>query len=495
MNCKNCGELLEEGAAVCPNCGEGCEVAENVKEETMTEETVAEEPRETVCGEAAETPAEESEISEEGEGLSYEFLSEEGTEVLEETAAEAAPVSPKKKTLLRVLAAVCCAALALALGLGVWMGMNGGLKPRANDVQRLDSYSAEGEKLLNAMDTVVAACGDAQLTNGVLQILYWNEVYRFLEEAGSYLSYMGLDLTKSLAEQYATEGGLSYQQELLRSALNNWHSYQALAKRGKAEGFQLSEASALQLASMSDSLTETALYYGMESAEELIQADMGPGATLEAYLDYLELYFYAMEYFDSVYLSMNPSQEEVSAYYDANSAAIDSTYGVSKDSGKLIDVRHILVMPKGGTKDEQGNTTYSDEEWEACRQAGEALLKQWKEGAADEAFFATLATENTEDPGSQSTGGLYTNVYQGQMVPEFNDWCFDESRQYGDTGLVRTDYGYHVMFYVAGEDGWYRAARQNMISEECTKLLQDAMADTTLEVEYRKIRLGEAKLG
>ena len=33
------------------------------------------------------------------------------------------------------------------------------------------------------------------------------------------------------------------------------------------------------------------------------------------------------------------------------------------------------------------------------------------------------------------------------MVTEFNDWCFDESRQPGDTGIVETSYGVHVMYF------------------------------------------------
>ena len=33
------------------------------------------------------------------------------------------------------------------------------------------------------------------------------------------------------------------------------------------------------------------------------------------------------------------------------------------------------------------------------------------------------------------------------MVAAFNDWCFDESRQTGDTGIVETNYGYHVMYF------------------------------------------------
>ena len=34
------------------------------------------------------------------------------------------------------------------------------------------------------------------------------------------------------------------------------------------------------------------------------------------------------------------------------------------------------------------------------------------------------------------------------MVKPFQDWSLDESRQTGDTGIVKTDYGYHIMYFV-----------------------------------------------
>jgi hypothetical protein len=253
----------------------------------------------------------------------------------------------------------------------------------------------------------------------------------------------------------------------------------------------LSDSSRAQIDAFPESIGETAGYYGYASADELIQAEMGPGSSVEEYVAYMELYFYAMEYFDSVYLSVNPTDEEISAYYDANADVLESTYGITKESGKLIDVRHILVMPKSAS----GSTEYTEEEWETCRLAAEEILNQWKSGAADEEYFAQLAAEKTEDPGSQNTGGLYTGVYEGQMVTEFNDWCFDESRQYGDTGLVRTSYGYHVMFFVGGQEQWYLAAKQEIASTACSELLEGALEELPMEVEYKKIRLGEVKLG
>ena len=42
------------------------------------------------------------------------------------------------------------------------------------------------------------------------------------------------------------------------------------------------------------------------------------------------------------------------------------------------------------------------------------------------------------------------------MVEPFDAWCFDANRQVGDTGLVETDYGFHVMFFVGDSETNYR---------------------------------------
>lgn len=122
----------------------------------------------------------------------------------------------------------------------------------------------------------------------------------------------------------------------------------------------------------------------------------------------------------------------------------------------LANVRHILVSFEGGTQDSNGNTTYSDEEKDAAKKKAEDLLNEWKSGDATEESFAELATANTTDTGSKENGGLYENVYPGQMVTNFNDWCFDDARKAGDTGIVESTYGYHVMYYVGDSDLTYR---------------------------------------
>ena len=132
-------------------------------------------------------------------------------------------------------------------------------------------------------------------------------------------------------------------------------------------------------------------------------------------------------------------------------------YGSSTDNNfPLTNVRHILVSYEGGTTDETtGTTTYSDEEKAIAEKAAQALLAEWESGEATEESFAELANAESDD-GDGTTGGLYEHIYPGQMVTNFNDWCFDEARQPGDTGIVGTEYGYHVMYYVGDSDMTYR---------------------------------------
>ena len=84
------------------------------------------------------------------------------------------------------------------------------------------------------------------------------------------------------------------------------------------------------------------------------------------------------------------------------------------------------------------------------------MLQEWKDGDATEDSFAELAKTKSTDTGSSANGGLYENVYPGQMVPNFNSWCFDASRKAGDTGIVESTYGYHVMYFVGNAEQTYR---------------------------------------
>ena len=135
--------------------------------------------------------------------------------------------------------------------------------------------------------------------------------------------------------------------------------------------------------------------------------------------------------------------------------------GSTDNEFPMVNVRHILVKPAHPTDEaEDAHTddeTYSAEEWAAAKAAAEEIYAEWKSGEATEDSFAALSNEKSDD-GDGTTGGLYQNVTPGQMVQAFNDWCFDSSRKSGDTGIVETQYGYHVMYFVGTSDITYRTS-------------------------------------
>lgn len=125
--------------------------------------------------------------------------------------------------------------------------------------------------------------------------------------------------------------------------------------------------------------------------------------------------------------------------------------GRYRNDYNTVNVRHILVE----FEIDEGASEPTAEQKEAAKLSAEAILKDWGLGEKTEERFAELAKERSDDPGSKDNGGLYENVYKGMMVEPFENWCFDDKRQPGDTGLVETTYGYHVMYFSSyGKPYW-----------------------------------------
>jgi hypothetical protein len=188
--------------------------------------------------------------------------------------------------------------------------------------------------------------------------------------------------------------------------------------------------------------------------------------------------------------------DDIEKYYKNHKSelVLEDYFQVTKDSGKLVDVRHILIKPKGGTKSEDGKTiTYSEEEWNKCRDDAQAILDAWLAGERTEESFAKLATEKTEDSGSKSTGGLYTNTWKGKMVAEFDSWCFDANRKTGDYGLVKTSYGYHIMYFVDAEEGWVRLCTAGAKSDKASEIMDEIVENTSIDINYKKIAIADLK--
>ncbi len=136
----------------------------------------------------------------------------------------------------------------------------------------------------------------------------------------------------------------------------------------------------------------------------------------------LEASVLSQQIFDAVTKDSKVTEEEILQYYTANA----SQYGTPESR----DVRHILIA----VKDKDGNVDFA-----ASKAKADEIYNELKNGAD----FATLAKENSADPGSKDSGGKLT-ISRGQTVPEFDKVSFALEKG-GLSKPVKTQYGYHVI--------------------------------------------------
>ena len=133
-----------------------------------------------------------------------------------------------------------------------------------------------------------------------------------------------------------------------------------------------------------------------------------------------------------------------------------------RDESETRSVRHILVATSEDVTDAD------------AKKKAEDILAEYNKGDKTGVAFGELAAEYTDDTGSAATGGLYENFAKGEMVEEFENWSFDEARKQGDTDIVKTTYGYHIMYFESkGMAAWQNNVVAAMKDAEYTALFEE----------------------
>tara|TARA_B100001063_G_scaffold90740_1_gene84445 strand:- start:266 stop:2392 length:2127 start_codon:yes stop_codon:yes gene_type:complete len=162
---------------------------------------------------------------------------------------------------------------------------------------------------------------------------------------------------------------------------------------------------------------------------------------------------YSETSFDSIYLPKGSlPADHANLLFNLNN---NQTYGpyldgdyfkisrmLDKKIGGSVRSSHILISYKGA---QQANPNVSRSKNEAKKEANNILRKIRKSPKS----FTELAFEFSDGP-SKSRGGDLGFVQDGNMVKPFNDFIF--SKRVGSTGLVETDFGFHVIKVVAKDD-------------------------------------------
>lgn len=354
-----------------------------------------------------------------------------------------------------------------------------------HEIYHRKNYTGSAEDVLAIRDTVIATMGENTLTVSMLHFYYWMGVYNFLSTYGDYISQTGLDPSKPLNEQNCDANDGNWQHYFLDNALGSWRYYQALANECDATNTPISEEYQALLDTFYDDMIKSAGENGFASIDALIQSDIGVCTSADDYYAYSELSYKAYTYYNKLRRELEITDAMIEEYFTENEANL-AVNGINKKTGDSCLVRHILI---------EVGTDKTDADWEACRQEAQKLLDQWLAGDATEESFAALAKEHSADPGSKADGGLYSGLTdQTSFVTEFKEWYLKDGRKTGDYGLIKTAYGYHIMYFSGTEPIWQFYCREGLTDELHNKAVNAIIEKYDVQVDYEKILLDEVKL-
>ena len=157
------------------------------------------------------------------------------------------------------------------------------------------------------------------------------------------------------------------------------------------------------------------------------------------------------------FLAKSDGEGRVKSYYDSHKTDFSQP--------EKAKVRHILIRAEKA----------KPEAVAAAKIEAEKILAAVK-GGAD---FGKLATEKSQDPGSQKSGGLIDYFAKGSMVPEFEKYAF--SAKPGEVSdLVQTDFGFHI---IKLEDRKPAAEKKPAAKRLSAQALRPAASGPRLELE------------
>ena len=286
-------------------------------------------------------------------------------------------------------------------------------------------------------NTVAATVGGEELSSVELSYYYVDYIQEFYNQwtsqyssyADSYLlATMGLDTTLPLDEQTDPQSGQTWAQHFLNEALSTAQNDYALYNEAKQNGFTLPAEEQEMLDSAINNLDTYATIYGYTNADKFLQASYGYGSSAKSYSAYLERSTIADAYY--------AFKEESFTYDDAALREFEKD-NMDKYNSYTYDSVYMsyTAFLTGGTTNEEGETTYTDEERDAARAAVKEAADKLATATTLEELKTLAAEIETADASevavSENKDQLYTAI-NGDL----SAWLAEDARQDGDIATI-----------------------------------------------------------
>lgn len=266
-------------------------------------------------------------------------------------------------------------------------------------------------------NTDAMVVGDHTLSSVEVNYFYIDTVNDYINQLGDYVSLF-IDVTTPLNEQVLDkETGTTIADNLLETAQADIKSAYALYDLAVKNSHKLTEAEKNIIDNQIATYELYATYYGYSSLDSYLRAKYGPGASEESYRSYLEVSALADSYRSAYAASLDYTDEELKAFQSTTPYRYNSytfaTYELPVDS-----------FLTGGTKGEDGKTTYSDEEKAAAVKAAEATANALANGEyADlEAFDKAIKELSINKENENAASDKHEDVLYEKLTTIFRDW-------------------------------------------------------------------------
>ena len=301
----------------------------------------------------------------------------------------------------------------------------------------------KNQDALAERDVALTVDGDelsAEKVQMIMAVMY----NQFVGTYGDYASYYGLDISgglEGLADQecdYSSDG--TWKGYFLDEAISNIKEMYALAGYAEQQGISLEDAENEEIQNTLAAFEDDAREEGYDDYDKYAAYCFGDGETESIYEWYLNLSELASKAYAEYYEALEYSDEEIKEHYTEMGYEDDGSNDYA-----MASMRHILIMAEA---DENGE--YTDDAINEAHEKAEEIYREWLDGDMSEESFAELANEYSEDSGSNTTGGLYEDIYKDQMITEINDYLFAD-RTPGDSAIVDHNGNYvgtHIVYFV-----------------------------------------------
>lgn len=335
----------------------------------------------------------------------------------------------------------------------------------------------EAEPVSTADDTVLTIKG-VTYSEGEVNLCLADQFYSFLETYGDYASLYGLDTSTGIAGlreqtcEYSEDG--TWYGYFMGGAVQMLQEMQALCDYARENGIDFTDEEIEEIESQMEAITASAADSGFESEEAFLTEYFGADVTMDIFRDYIERNALAGAAYNTYYASLTYTDEEIDAHYG------EMDYEEGENDYCMTSMRHLLIMAQ---PDENGE--YSDEAILAAHERAEELYEQWSAGDKTEESFAALVNEYSEDGGSNTVGGLYEDIFKGQMVEGIDTWLFEEGRAPGDTAVIDNNGSYvgtHIVYFAGTGELYSRVlSRDDLIQTSMSEWFVSLLTDYTVE--------------